>query len=217
MMTVQSAWGAGPRQTRILSQPWCVAACAAALLHAGLWWGWQAVHQGNLPGHATHAVGRPSAQGASVQVRLMASLATPAGAQPEAALLEGAVSDALLRSLPPSAAGHTALKPAGRQGVAANYLPAETLSDSPRPDPGWLLDEEALSSVRHARLTMRLWVSAEGRIDRVALLSAEPAGDWVERAVQRLPETPMLPGLKDGRAVPSTLVVEIASEIERFR
>lgn len=214
MRLVPLGWSVADRQARTGMRSWWVAACAAMLLHAGLWWAWQAVRQGALPGPSTHWAGLPSVHGGAVQLRLLASSAAQDGAKSRVAVAENWVPDALLASLPPPAAGPAA---AGHQGVATTYLPAESLSDSPRPDPGWLLDEEALASVRQARLTMRLWVSAEGRIDRVALLSAEPAGDWAERAVQRLPDTPMLPGLKDGRAVPSTLVVEIASEIERFR
>lgn len=217
MRAVRSGWGAGHRQARPQTSPWCLAACAALLLHVGLWWGWQAMRHGAWPGPASHGAVVRSAQGGAVRLRLMAAPAPQEDAKPDAVASEDVVPDALLPSLSPPAAGHAAAAPAGQQGVAANYLPAEVLSDSPRPDPGWLLDEEVLASVRQARLTMRVWVSAEGRIDRVALLSAEPAGDWAERAVQRLPDTPMLPGLKDGRAVPSTLVVEIASEIERFR
>lgn len=211
--------GAVHRQVRPRARPWCLAACAAVLLHAVLWWGWQVARHGAVPGPATHShwAGLPSAQDGAVQLRLMASPPPQADAKPDATASEDAVPDALLRSLPPTAAGQTSASAAAQQGVAARYLPAEDLSDSPRPDPGWLLDEEALASVRQARLTLRVWVSAEGRIDRVALISAEPAGDWVERAVQRLPETHMLPGLKDGRPVPSTAVVEISSEIERFR
>lgn len=217
MSVMQPGWGAAHRRARPQAPSWCLAACAAVLLHAGLWWGWQVVRQGAWPGPATQWAGLRSTQGSAVQLRLMASPAAQEDARPDAVASADVVPDALLQSLPPPAAGHAAATPAGRQGVAAIYLPAEALSDSPRPDPGWLLDEEALASVRQARLTMRVWVSAEGRIDRVALLSAEPAGDWVARAVQRLPETPMLPGLKDGRPVASTLVVEISSEIERFR
>jgi len=204
-------------RARPQGQPWRWAVCAAVLLHAGLWWGWQGVCQGALPGPANHGVGLRSAHGSALQLRWMASPVAQEQAKPDAAASAQAVPDALLRSLPPTDAGRTPASTAGQRGVAAHYVPAEDLSDSPRPDSGWLLDEDALASVRQARLTMRVWVSAEGRIDRVALLSAEPSGDWVERAVQHLPATPMLPGMKEGRPVPSTVVVEISSEIERFR
>lgn len=80
-----------------------------------------------------------------------------------------------------------------------------------------MLDEEALASVRRGRLHVRLWVSADGVIDRVVLLSSEPAGAWAMQAIQPLPSTRMQPGRLEARAVPSTLVVEITSEIERFR
>ncbi len=217
MRVMLPVWGAVHPQVRPRARPWCLAACAAVFLHAVLWWGWQVARQGALPGPATHREGLQSVQDGAVQLRLMASPAAQTYARHDAAAPADAVSDALLQSLPPTEAGQASASAAGQQGGATRYLPAEDLSDSPRPDAGWLLDEEALASARQVRLTMRVWVSAEGRIDRVALLSAEPAGDWVKRAVQRLPETRMLPGLKDGRPVPSTVVVEISSEIERFR
>lgn len=192
------------------SRAMVVACCAAVLLHAGLWWlgrgGWQTGWSGRVPSPAgAHAV-----HGAAMQVRFMVPAATG-----EATL--STLPDAVLQALPPPAAGGLPASAGGQPGVAVNYLPADDLTDRPRPEVAWQLDEDALASVRQARLTLRLWVSAEGRIDRVALLSAQPAGDWAERAVLHLSDTRMRPGAKEGRAVPSTLVVEIASEIERFR
>jgi len=200
----------------------CLAAAAALLLHAAMWGGWRAaqssgwrVHEGPVAGATVH--------GPSMAVRWLPE----ADRQP----LTGPLSEALASEPSASASWRgpanefaagpagvaPAVAPGGRRGAVVDYVPAEALSDRPRPEPGWVLDEDALASVRQARLTMRVWVSAQGRIDRVALLSAEPPGEWAERTLQRLPDTAMSPGFKDGHAVPSTLVVEIASENESFR
>lgn len=193
----------------------------AVLLHLGVWWGWQASRSGAWSGRGAALLQAPQNRGVAMQLRWQ-SPSLPDQARldeppPEPAQPLPHAQDGGVPEVPPRAAGAHAPDPAGRPGRAMQYLLAETLSDSPHPDAGWVLDEDVLAGVRQARLTLRLWVSAEGRIDRVALLSAEPAGDWAERAVQHLADTPMQPGLLAGRAVPSTLVVEIASEIERFR
>lgn len=109
----------------------------------------------------------------------------------------------------------------GEHALRAVYWPSEQLSQSPRPEMGWMLDEDALARVRWGRLVVQVWVSAQGRIDHVALLRAEPAesdaGGWAKQALRHLADTPMLAGVKDGEPVPATLVVEISSENERFR
>lgn len=116
------------------------------------------------------------------------------------------------------AAPPTAMSDDGaRAGAVAAYWPSDQLNQVPQPVAGWVLDEEALASLRQGRLQVRLWVSADGGIDRVALLSAEPPGAWAARAIQPLATTRMQAGRRGGGAVPSTLVVEITSEIERFR
>lgn len=210
MMVARSGWDAGHGQASRRKPSWgrvvLAAAGAALLLHAAVWWCWQAGHSAGWPVDAGHALASGPVRGKAMEIRWL----PPKVAQPE---FQPASSTAAVAQAPvPESA-----TPSGREGVTVHYLPADALSDRPRPEPGWLLDEDALASVRQARLTMRLWVSAQGHIDRVALLSAEPPGDWAERALQRLPDTPMSPGWKDGRAVASTLVVEIASEIESFR
>lgn len=97
------------------------------------------------------------------------------------------------------------------------YWASESLQSSPRPQLGWVLDEEVLDGVRQARIFLQIWVSALGQIDQVQVLKAEPPGEWVHRALAHVAETAMLPGVKDGQAVPATVVVEIVSDVERFR
>lgn len=116
---------------------------------------------------------------------------------------------ASVESEPPAAGGVATL--------ASNYLPVEQLDRGPAPEPGWILDEAALEQVGRAHMRLRLWVSETGRIDRVAVLHAEPPGDWVDHALRPLPSTPMRPAERDGRAVASTTVVELTANLETMR
>lgn len=196
----------------------CVAAAAALMLHAAMWAGWQAAQSSGWRAHAGPVMAA-SPHGPSMAVRWLPEVARQplTGPLSEALASEPSASASWRGPANEPAGGAPAVAPGGQRGAVVDYVPAEALSNSPRPEPGWVLDEDALASVRQARLTMRVWVSAAGRVDRVVLLSAEPPGDWAERAVQRLPDTLMSPGFKDGHAVASTLVVEIASENESFR
>lgn len=106
---------------------------------------------------------------------------------------------------------------AGAQWLTGPYAPADTLDQSPRPELGWFLDEDVLTPLLHGRMLVQLWVSAEGRIDRAELLQAEPPGEWALRALRPLPGTPMRAGVRAGRPVAATLVVELVTDNERFR
>ncbi len=101
--------------------------------------------------------------------------------------------------------------------VPTTYTPAESLDQSARPIEDWVLDEAVLMAVRKGRIRVKVWVSDTGVVDGAELLAAEPPGDWAQQAIQPLRMTLMHPGMKDGRAVPSTVVVEIASEDQGYR
>lgn len=101
--------------------------------------------------------------------------------------------------------------------LAERYVQADQLDLAPSPEPGWILDEDAFSEVGSARMVLRLWVSAQGHIDRVDVLRAEPGGGWVDRAIRPLPETRMRPGERAGHAVASSIVVELVADLETFR
>lgn len=197
------------------SWPLLWALLAALGLHLALWTGMRTGVPGGVVGLAPEAVRGGVAPG--LHVRLMAD-----AAQVRVDDVAPAADASVSAPVPAQASPVTPVPPVaaeagGHAGVAASYWPSEQLSQGPRPELDWVLDEEALGAVRQGRMWLRLWVSEQGRIDRVALLSAEPAGEWAGRAVQRLADTRMQPGLKDGRTVPASVVVEIASEIERFR
>lgn len=105
----------------------------------------------------------------------------------------------------------------GGANFASTYLSSNEIDRGPEPELGWILDEHALEQVGGARIRVRLWVSEVGRIDRVAILQAEPPGRWVDDAIRPLPDTRMRPAERDGRAVASTIVVELSADLETLR
>ena len=111
----------------------------------------------------------------------------------------------------------TAPAAGGAASLASTYLPAEELDRVPSPEPGWVLDEATLERVGRAHMWLRLWVSELGRIDRVVLIQAEPAGAWAEQAIRPLADTRMRPAERGGRPVPSTIVVELTADLESMR
>lgn len=100
--------------------------------------------------------------------------------------------------------------------LSTHYASADELDQGPGPQPGWLLDESAFPAGRETKLLVRLWVAAEGRIDRIELVHADPPGEWASRAIEPLMETKMSAPIRDGRAVPAVIVVEIAAQDEGF-
>lgn len=93
------------------------------------------------------------------------------------------------------------------------YLPADALETQPQLAGPWQLNESAVpprTSGAPTTLTiaMRLWVSAQGHIDAVQVLSAEPAVPWLESLLQDIAQTPLRPATEQGRAVASSWLVE---------
>ncbi len=115
-----------------------------------------------------------------------------------------------VNDVPPPSVGGDAL-------LAANYLDVDQADVTPRPIHGWFLDEELLAGVGRARLLLKIWVSANGRIDHAEVLLTEPPGDWAVRALKPLLGTPMTPAQKDGEAVAVVTVVELQAENEQVR
>lgn len=206
-----------------------VAALAAAGLHL---LGWACLRDAGLTGALDSTPAPPVAPG--VRVRLASPSASIAPISPLSPLSPTSPTSALVDNAPavpsasprpsetaPSAELATQAGPAVSTAAphtrASPYWPADDLERSPQPELSWVVDESELERVRHARVLLKLWVSDLGRIDRVELLQAEPAGDWPSRALRFLADTRMLPGLREGQAVNATVVVEIAAEVERFQ
>lgn len=208
-----------------------LALLAACACHGAVWWGW--VHQGLAGGQA--AVAPTAVHVRQVEGRAGGGLSPASGGRAELGSGVEPAHLAVTQSLPVRAESTTpeltssattsaeqttadgARPMEGTQWLAGRYTPADKLDQSPRPELGWFLDEDVLAPLPHGSMLVQLWVSAEGRIDRAELLRAEPPGDWALRALAPLPGTPMHPGVRDGRPVAATLVVELVSDNERFR
>jgi len=93
------------------------------------------------------------------------------------------------------------------------YLPADALDHPPQLAGPWQLNESAvpprtLGAPTTLTIAMRLWVSADGHIDAVQVLSAEPEVPWLESLLQNITQTPLRPAYEQGRAVASSWLVE---------
>ncbi len=117
---------------------------------------------------------------------------------------------------PPLTPSPGAQSTSGGALLNTHYVSANELDQGPAPQPGWVLDESAFPPGRETRLLVRVWVTADGDIDQVALVHADPPGEWASRAIEPLMETKMSVPLRGGRAVPAVLVVEIAAQDEGF-
>jgi len=157
--------------------------------------------------------------GLHVRLESLPTTTAPNSVQPST--MDGGQSPdgAHLTSVDDAAKALNAIAPAagGAASLASAYLSVDEVDRAPTPDTGWVLDEAAIERVGRARMRLRLWVSERGRIDRVALLHAEPAGAWVEQAIQPLADTRMRPAERDGRAVAAAIVVELSADLETLR
>lgn len=208
----------------------CWAVLAAAALHGAMW---LLLQQGGLIGRrdgetASSVASRADStqadehqRAASINIRVADRSATSSRPRVEIDGADHAQPVASGASLPDAALLPSTAQSSIAAGAAhllpAVYWSSESLQSSPRPQAGWVLDEEVLDGVRQARVLLQVWVSALGQIDQVRILKAEPPGEWAHRALAHVSETIMSPGMKDGRAVPATVVVEIVADVERFR
>lgn len=194
--------------------------CAVALGRAG--WagqGWSSRLVTAVRGGSDVAASPVGAAGLHVRLAHVASPIAPTselsstmvgGTLPDSAQRTGVdEAENLLNATAPAAGGSASL--------ATSYLSAEEVDRGPTPEPGWVLDEAALERVGPAHMRLRLWVSERGRIDRVALIHAEPAGAWVERVIRPLADTRMLPAERHGQPVASIIVVELRADLETMR
>ncbi len=210
-----SAWSRSPGSSPAL---WVAAGVAVTLHLAGSWWLQSGRSGAEGAFHRGGHVARPTGDGASIQFTLAnarTSAAEPAETSSE--VTDGLTLPAQIESnaLPEGVA--LAPPAAGNALLSSRYVGADQLERSPQPQPGWILDESAFPRGRSVRLLVRIWVSEEGVIDQVALVHAEPFGEWATRAIQPLKETPMSAPLMGGRPVPAVIMVEITAEDEGFR
>ena len=195
--------------------PLLCALLAASALHLSLCWAWS--HSG-LPGqganvmpvaHAFTSTG-PMVASALVRVEHHTGTSHAPGVEDKSLLQDEQAMPEHVNDVPPPSAGGDAL-------LATSYLDNDQADVTPRPIHGWYLDEEILAEVGRARVLLKIWVSANGKIDHAEVLLTEPPGDWVVRALKPLLGTPMAPAQKDGQAVSVVTVVELQAENEQVR
>jgi TonB family protein len=88
------------------------------------------------------------------------------------------------------------------------YHPASELTE--RPLPLAAIEPAApFGAPDTGRLKIRLYINAEGSVDAVDVIDAEPAGEFEEATVQAFKEARFRPGYKDGSAVRSQLALEV--------
>lgn len=59
------------------------------------------------------------------------------------------------------------------------------------------------------RVKIRLYISAQGTVDAIDIIEAEPAGEFEQATLQAFSEARFRPGYKDGGAVRSQLALEV--------
>ena len=97
--------------------------------------------------------------------------------------------------------------------LPSDYLTVEQVDVFPHPQDDWLLDRSQVPVTQAAWLvTLRIWVSADGRIDHVDMLDSDPHADWINLLLAPLAQTPMVPAQLAGQAVPLTYVVQLAPD-----
>lgn len=189
---------------------------AASALHLSLCWAWPrsgvSGREANLmPVAHAFISGGPMVARALMQVEQHAGTSQASGVEEKSTHQEEQARAEHVDDVPPpSAAGGEAL-------LAASYLDVDQADVTPRPMHGWFLDEEVLAEVGRTRVLLKIWVSANGKIDHAEVLLTEPPGDWAVRALKPLLGTPMAPAQKDGEAVAVVTVVELQAENEQVR
>lgn len=200
---------------RHLSSPVACALIAATGLHACLWWAWPSA--GVAGGHDAlePLVADGTSEGVHV-ARMLVRADAPAYARPAQREV-----DASLLSTEDGVREESSTLVATDAGGAAwlsnSYFEPDQVERSPKPAYGWLLDEDVLAAVGRTHLLIKLWVSADGRIDHAEILQAEPTGKWIGRTLKLLHGTPMEPALRDGLPVAAITVVELQTENEQVR
>ncbi|MDE1997457.1 MAG: hypothetical protein KGI52_00875 [Burkholderiales bacterium] len=95
----------------------------------------------------------------------------------------------------------------------AHYLSVEQVDQYPHPQQDWVLHPASIPiQVSNWRVTLQIWVSADGRIDHVEKLEARPDEPWMDAYLAPLRQTTMVPAQLAGQAVPVTMVVQLAPD-----
>jgi len=93
------------------------------------------------------------------------------------------------------------------------YWPAHTLDQAPQLAGPWQLNESAVphrapGQPATVTIAMRLWVSPQGHIDAMQVISADPDLPWIESLLQDIQQTALRPAYQQGRPVAASWLVE---------
>ena len=91
------------------------------------------------------------------------------------------------------------------------YYKSSELDERPVPVdlPALLYPESAYESRLRGIVRMRVFISQDGRVERAEVLEAS-SGQFEHAATEAVQQTRFRPGRKDGRAVPSQKLIEVA-------
>lgn len=136
--------------------------------------------------------------------------------KPQAPSHEEDVPEPTRSDRPPAAASLSRPREGHRQWgppSPAHYFSVEQVDQYAHPQQDWVLQLASVPiEVSNWRVTLQIWVSAEGRIDHVEKLEAYPDAPWVDAYLAPLKQTPMVPAQLAGQAVPVTMVVQLAPD-----
>jgi hypothetical protein len=95
-----------------------------------------------------------------------------------------------------------------------SYVPAEELDQPPQLVGEWVINEAAVpvevkDRPRRIRVEVRMWVSAEGHMDIIQFLDADPVVPWLDVLLKDLDKSTLKPAMRDGQPVASSWRVEM--------
>jgi protein TonB len=93
---------------------------------------------------------------------------------------------------------------------APPYVPADQLDVRPLIMTRVMPEYPAqLASGARGRVVLRLFIAADGTLDRLQIAHAEPPGVFDQSALEAFSKARFTPGKKKGQAVPSLLLIEV--------
>jgi hypothetical protein len=95
-----------------------------------------------------------------------------------------------------------------------SYVLAEELDQPPQLVGDWVINEAAVpvevkDRPRRIKVVVRMWVSAEGHMDIVQYLDADPVVPWLDVLLKDLDKSTLKPAMRDGQPVASSWMVEL--------
>jgi hypothetical protein len=95
-----------------------------------------------------------------------------------------------------------------------SYVLAEELDQPPQLVGEWVINEAAVpvevkDRPSRIKVVVRMWVSAEGHMDIIQFLDADPIVPWLDVLLKDLDKSTLKPAMRDGQPVASSWMVEM--------